>query len=150
MTLTGTFSRTVDQKQRLAIPKRMREDFGEQPLTSLYIAPGTDKSLSLYTSGAFEVLAARLAQSSSNPQTTRNYLRMFYSRAERVDLDSQGRIRIPERLVEFAGIQQEVVLLGVQDHVEIWDSVTWSEFLEKNTSDFDELANQAFGSSSAG
>jgi MraZ protein len=74
----------------------------------------------------------------------RNYKRLFYGRAERVDLDSQGRIRIPDRLVAFANLQKDVVLIGVHDHVEIWDTVTWQQFLEKHTTDFDSMAAGVF------
>ena len=59
-----------------------------------------------------------------------NYLRLYYSQAERVEIDGQGRIRLPERLVEFAQLRQEVVLLGVHDHIEIWDSAVVERVLE--------------------
>lgn len=147
MTLTGTYTRNLDEKRRLAVPKRLREEFDEKELTSLYVAPGTDRSLAVYSPQAFQRLAARLEEKSSNQIEVRNYLRLFYSQAEKVDLDSQGRIRIPDRLAEFARLQRDVVLLGVQDHAEIWDRQLWEEFLAQHTPDFDEMAAQAFGSS---
>ncbi len=144
MTLTGTYTRNLDDKRRIAVPKRLREDFGEKELTCLYIAPGTDRSLALYAPAAFELLAARMAGKSSNRAEVRNYLRLFYARAEKVDLDSQGRVRIPDRLAEIAELQGEVVLLGVQDHAEVWNKELWDAFLEQHTVDFDEMAAQAF------
>lgn len=146
MALTGTYSRTLDGKHRLAIPKRLREDFQEPDLTLLYIAPGTDKSLALYAPAAFKALAHRLEERSSNRAEARNYFRLFYSRAEGVDLDSQGRIRIPDRLVSFAQLEHEVVLLGVHDHAEIWSRTLWEEFLARTAPDFDKLAEEAFES----
>ena len=144
MTLTGTYTRNLDEKQRLAIPKRMREQFGSEEVTRLYVAPGTEKSLSLYSPAAFDDLARRLSEQSPNRADVRNYLRLFYSRAEEVSLDRQGRIRIPERLVEFAQLQHDILLLGVHDHAEIWDRPLWEAFLSTQSAQFDEMATRAF------
>jgi len=144
MTLTGTYSRNLDDKHRLAVPKRLREEFSEKQLTCFYIAPGTDKSLALYSPAAFERLGKLLAERPSNRADVRNFLRLFYSRAEKVELDSQGRIRIPERLVSFAQLQHDIILLGVHDHAEIWDKQLWDKFLSHTGPDFDEMATHAF------
>jgi len=144
MTLTGTYRRTLDEKGRFAVPKRLREQFDEQTISSLYVAPGTERSLALYSSGAFETLAKRLAERSPNRSEVRNYLRMFYSRAERIDVDTQGRVRIPERLLEFAALKHEVVLLGVHDHAEVWDTRLWQDFLARHEQEFDRMATEAF------
>jgi len=144
MTLTGTYARNLDTKQRLAVPKRLRDQFGGEEITNLFVAPGTETSLVLYAPSAFERLARRMAKRASNRSDVRNYLRLFYSRAENVELDGQGRIRIPERLVTFAGLDHDVVLLGVHDHAEIWDRGLWNEFLEQHTADFDDMATHAF------
>ena len=147
MAITGSYSRTLDEKQRLAVPKRLRTQFAEsgKDLDKLYVAPESEHSLGLYSSEAFENLATRLAEKTTNRAEVRNYLRLFYARAERVDLDGQGRIRIPDRLVEYARLDHEVMLVGVHDHAEIWDSKLWQEFLEKHTPNFDEMATKAFG-----
>ncbi|MBW3539217.1 MAG: division/cell wall cluster transcriptional repressor MraZ [Planctomycetes bacterium] len=144
MTLTGTYPRSLDEKQRLAVPKRLREQFGDESLKSLFVTPETDHSLGLYSPAAFEALATRLGQRSANPAQLRNYLRLFYARAERLDVDSQGRIRIPERLMEFAKLQRDVVLLGVHDHAEIWDAGQWEQFLGQHGPEFDSMARHAF------
>jgi MraZ protein len=140
MPLTGTYLRTLDDKLRLAVPKRLKEDFGEGDLKYLYIAPGTDHSLVLYGPLAFQ----RLAERFRNNTQQQNYLRLFYSSAERVDLDGQGRIRIPERLAAHARLQHEAYLLGVQDHAELWDKAIWDEFASRWTPNFDTLAHEAF------
>jgi len=140
MPLTGTYLRALDDKRRLAVPKRLKDDFGEADLEYLYIAPGTDRSLVVYGPKAFQDLAQRLQQHADQI----NYLRLFFSSAERVDLDGQGRIRIPDRLVEHAGLQREAYLLGVQDHAELWDRQIWESFAAQWTPNFDKLAHQAF------
>jgi len=144
MALTGTYSRSLDEKKRLAVPKKLCEEFGEGDLTHLYVAPGMDKSLSLYSQAGFARLAEKIADHTSNRADVRNYVRLFYSRAEKVELDSQGRIRIPDRLSELAGLTRDVVLLGVHDHVEIWDAAAWNAFLEQQSAGFDDMATRMF------
>lgn len=144
MPLTGTYQRTLDEKFRLAVPKRLREQFSGKTPTSLYVAPGTERSLAVYSPSAFEKLADRLEQRTTNPAEVRNYLRLFYARAEQVPIDAQGRIRIPERLVEYAQIAHDVVLLGVHDHAEIWKRQLWEQFFNEHISEFDTMATQAF------
>ncbi len=147
MALTGTFERALDDKKRIAVPKTLRDEFGSsvtEGIQHLYVAPGQDKSLALYAPAAFEVLAQRLAGSTSSRSEVLNFQRFLFSRAEKVELDSQGRIRIPERLVGFAELKREVVLLGVQDHAEIWDKELWQDFENRVAARFDEMAQTAF------
>ncbi|GIX03982.1 MAG: transcriptional regulator MraZ [Planctomycetaceae bacterium] len=145
MPLTGTYLRAIDEKRRLAIPKRLREDFGEGNVEHLYIAPGTEKSLLLYAPRAFAALAERLRDRTNHLNANQiNYLRLFYSSAERVDLDAQGRIRIPDRLADLVGLGHEAYLLGVHDHAEIWDKDRWDSFSSQLVTDFDQLAYQAY------
>ncbi len=144
MPLTGTFNRNMDEKSRFAVPKRLRDQLGEEELRSLYVAPGTECSLDLYSKEAFEKFADRVATMSPTRADIRNYKRLFYGQSERVELDSQGRIRIPDRLVSYAKLQKEVVLIGVHDHVEVWDATTWQQFLEKHSTDFDSMAAGVF------
>lgn len=143
MALTGTFDRTLDDKLRLAIPKPLRDGFSETETTEFCLAPGNEGCLSLYSSSGFDQLAARLAGIPTGKADVRNFLRVFYSQAERVVLDKQFRIRVPERLVKFARLTHDVVLIGVHDHIEIWDKERWELFLTQNQSQFDELTAQA-------
>jgi MraZ protein len=144
MLFTGEFSRTIDEKLRLAIPKSLREalDCDKQP--GIYVAPGTDQSLALYTEETFGRLAERLAQASPTRQDVRAFNRLFYARAQRVELDGQGRLRIPPELAELARLGREVVLLGVQDHVEVWAADRWKSYLAEQQSHYDEIAEAAF------
>ncbi len=119
MLLTGTFVRTVDDKRRIAVPKRLRETLKCSNNSVLYIAPGTDVSLALYTEEAFSRLADRLAASPPTARDVRAFSRLFYAQASRVELDRMGRIRVPSHLAELAGLQKEAVLLGVGDHLEL-------------------------------
>jgi MraZ protein len=142
MALTGTWPRSLDDKGRLAVPKRVRDDLGGETLTELFVAPWTEKSLALFTPAAFETLAERFREKTANAGV-RDYMRLFYARAERVDVDAQSRIRIPDRLKEFAELNRDVVLLGVNDHVELWDQARWDKYVSELNPQFDAIAEQA-------
>jgi len=146
MLLTGSFPRAIDQKSRVAIPKRLREALGCDRGGILFIAPSTDNSLAVYTEDSFGRLAQRLAKASPTEQQVRAFTRLFYARAQQVELDAQGRIRIPTELTALAELQKEVVLLGVHDHLEIWSAQRWQQYLDERQTHFDEIAEAAFGS----
>ena len=145
MLLTGTFSRSIDEKLRIAIPKRLRDALQGPEGEGLYVAPGTDCSLALYGEEAFARLAERLAQVSPTRQDVRAFTRLFYARAQRMELDSQGRIRIPPELAALAQLEKEAVLLGVQDHLELWATSRWESYLAEKQVHYDEIAEAAFG-----
>lgn len=142
MLLTGTHERTLDDKNRLALPKRVRETLGEP--TTLFVTPGPDQSLWLYTEAELEKLAARLDQAPATDAEARLFRRLYFAQTEAVDVDKTGRVLVPERLGKFAALQKEVVLIGVRDHLELWDAVRWNAYVESNAARFDEVAEQAF------
>jgi MraZ protein len=146
MLLTGTFSRAIDEKLRIAIPKPLREAFskGSAAKDVVYVAPGTDGSLALYSQEALSEVAKRLAQSSPGAQDVRAFSRLFYARAQAVEIDSQGRVRIPAELAQLAGLDKEAVLVGVQDHLELWEPRRWAEYVGQRQNQYDELAERAF------
>lgn len=145
MLLTGTFHRSLDEKSRFAIPKRLRDALGHPGQTiALYFAPGTDGSLALYPEEAFSRLAEQLAQGSPTGQGNRTFSRLFYAQAQCVELDRLGRIRIPPELLELGQISKEIVLLGVRDHLEIWDKPRWENYLDQKQPCYDEIAENAF------
>jgi MraZ protein len=146
MTLTGTFDRTLDDKLRLAVPKPLKDGFGVLGTDELYLAPGNEGCLSIYSTEGFDLFARRLANVSPGRANVRTFLRLFYARAERVVLDKQSRIRIPDRLLAHAGLQREVVVIGVNDHAEIWDKATWEKFLNDTSAQYDDLTTEALDS----
>jgi MraZ protein len=145
MLLTGTFARSVDQKLRVAVPKGLREAMDAEPGSVLFVAPGTDGSLGIYTEESFRSLGGRLASASPTQQNVRAFTRLFYARAQRVELDQQGRVRLPAELAELAGLEREAVLLGVQDHLELWAVERWRQYLADRQARYDEIAEAAFG-----
>ncbi|MCA9269250.1 MAG: division/cell wall cluster transcriptional repressor MraZ [Planctomycetales bacterium] len=144
MLLTGTFERSFDDKQRIAIPKPLRDALRQVGAESLIVAPGTDGSLALYTEETFAALADRLAVVSPNSQDVRSFSRLLFARAQRVEIDKTGRVRIPAELALWAGIEKTATLVGVRDHMELWDKSRWEAYLAGIEPRFDQIAEQAF------
>ena len=144
MLLTGTHPRTLDDKKRLGVPNRLREQLGK-PAT-LFVTPGPDQCLWLYTQAALEQLAARLDQAPATDAEARVFRRLYFAQTKAVDLDRNGRILVPDRLAQFAGLEREVVLIGVRDHLELWDAQRWQQYLSANAPRFDAVAEGAFKS----
>ena len=143
MLLTGSYRRSLDEKLRLAIPKTLRDALAsDSQLNSLFITPGTDNSLAIYTESVLETLGQRLAQSSPAAKDTRAFSRLFYAQAQPAEVDGQGRLRVPPELAKLAGITAEVVVLGVRDHLEIWSGTAWDQFLAATQPSYDELAEK--------
>jgi len=145
MLLTGTFPRSLDEKQRVAVPKRLRDALGCPEGGDLYVAPGTDGSLAIYTEESFGRLAERLTLASPAQREVRDFARLFYGSAQRVELDGQGRIRIPSELARQVQLGKEVVLVGVRDHLELWAADRWETYRREKQAHFDEIAEAAFG-----
>jgi MraZ protein len=144
MLLTGTFPRTFDEKLRIAIPKPLKDELALQEGSVLYVTPGTDGSLAIYSPEVLEQLAARLAASSPTGRDVRTFARLFYAQAFRADIDKQGRVRLSQELVNLAGIAKEAVLVGAGDHLELWDKARWEAYLAQNQPQYDEIAEAAF------
>jgi len=142
MLLTGTYPRTLDDKKRLGLPKRVRELLGEP--TTLFVTPGPDQSLWLYTEPGLEQMAARLDQAPATDAEARVFRRLYFAQTEAVDLDRAGRILVPDRLLQFGGLTHEVVLIGVRDHLEMWDAARWQQYLAQHAPRFDAVAENAF------
>jgi MraZ protein len=142
MLLTGTHARTLDEKKRMVLPRRLREQL-DDPET-LFVTPGPDQCLWLYTQAGLEQLAAKLDQAPATDAEARVFRRLYFAQTEAVDIDRTGRILIPERLVQFAGLRHEVVLIGVRDHLELWDGQRWQRYLAENAPRFDAVAESAF------
>ena len=142
MLLTGTHPRTLDDKKRLGLPRKLREQLGDTD--TLFVTPGPDQCLWLFTRAELEQLAARLDQAPAADAEARVFRRLYFAQTEAVDVDRSGRILVPDRLVQFAGLQREVVLIGVRDHLELWDAQRWQQYLTQNAPRFDAVAEGAF------
>ena len=141
MLLTGTFHRSLDDKLRFGLPKIFRGAFQEL----VYITPGTDTSLWVYSGKVFDGLAERLGEAPPAGQDIRTFQRLFFAQAECQELDSQARVRIPTSLATLANLTKEVVLLGVRDHLEVWDRERWEGYLNEQQPHYDSVAERVLG-----
>lgn len=138
MVFTGTYEHSIDAKHRLAIPAEIRSQLqraaaarSPRSPTCVYVTLGEDQALCLYSEEDFEKRAADLDRSELDPQQLLAYERLMYSLARRVELDKQGRIRLPENLLALAQLGANVVLIGVKDHLEIRDRDAWLRHVQQ-------------------
>ena len=117
----GEYQHSLDAKGRVILPARFRDQLGEHA----YVTSEQDGCLALWTPEEFEVKAAEVKERARRGQ--RDVARVFFSGTVEASPDRQGRIAIPPGLREFAGLEREVVVVGLHDHVEIWDAGAWRE-----------------------
>jgi MraZ protein len=145
MVLTGNYERALDDKLRLALPRAIREAF--HGAKQLVLTPGTDGSLSLFAGEEFANLAQRLATRSPAGRNVRAFSRLLYAQSHSVEIDGQGRIRVPSELAALANIEGNVMVLGVGDHVEIWNKSRWEAYFSGLQQQYDQLAEAALSDS---
>jgi MraZ protein len=126
--LLGEFEHTIDDKNRLTLPAKFRESFAG----GVVVTRGMDGCLYAYPREEWrESVESRLRALDPLSREGRMMHRYFFSGAAEAELDRQGRVMIPAALAAHAGIEREVVVAGVRDHLEIWDRATWREHLKE-------------------
>jgi MraZ protein len=146
MAFAGIFPRVVDSKRRVAIPKQLRDGFEKPTPKRLIVTPGSYDCLWILTPARFDEWGARLLEHREDIAELAAYRRMFYGRAEVVEFDRQSRILIPDRLAEQRRIGNEVLLIGVFDHIQLWDPQRWAAYEQEHESKFDSTAEKMFSS----
>ena len=136
--LIGQYSHTLDPKKRLSLPAKFRKELGRR----VVITNGLDNCLFLYPLKEWQKVAEKLAHLSIGAAGTRGFNRFILSGAVEAEIDSAGRILIPEFLKEFAGLKDKVVLAGVHTRVEVWDEKAWNEYKGRVEKDADALAEK--------
>jgi transcriptional regulator MraZ len=119
--LLGTHDHSLDDKNRLTLPARLREHLGDR----IVVTHGFDGCLYVYSSTEWERLAARVGTLDPFRREARTMQRYFFAGGVDAELDKQGRMVIPAALLERAGIGREVTVAGVYDHLEVWDRAAW-------------------------
>ena len=127
MLFSGKAELSIDAKQRLAIPAKTRSMLEQARAGNvLYIIWGANGVLWLWPERTFEMLAGELAPTLTPSQEEMDFDGMTFPETQRLELDSAGRIRLPQELLEEAGLGNKVILLGVRHHLEIWDPTLWA------------------------
>lgn len=122
--LLGTHSYQLDPKGRISLPTRFREQFAEGAVLTL----GQDGCLFCFPRAEWEARATEVRGLPLSDGESRAYARMFFGKAEAVEIDSQGRLLIPQRLRNEVGIDKEAVVVGVFDRMEVWDRATHDRY----------------------
>lgn len=132
MLFTGEFDHTIDAKGRMAIPSEIRSRMTrEEDGEAFYLTIGSNRALRLYPEKGFERLAAMIEEGLVTDEAVQEFDQLLFPLSRRLELDSAGRIRLPDKMMERAGIVKDVVLIGVRDHLEIRDLKQWNAELEE-------------------
>lgn len=138
--LMGEYHHNIDEKGRLIIPSKFRNDLGEK----FIITRGLDKCLFVYSEEEWNKLIAKLKTLPFTNKDARNFTRFFLSGATVCEFDRQGRINISSSLVSYANLTKECVIIGANDRLEIWSEELWDNFIESNEDNLSDIAENLF------
>lgn len=122
--LIGEYLHTIDNKNRLSVPSKFRKELG----STVVVTRGLDKCLFLYTVSEWKVLAEKLAKLPLGKSATRSFVRTMIAGATDLDIDSLGRILLPDYLKVYSGLQEAAVIVGLYNRVEIWNPEIWNNY----------------------
>ena len=134
----GSYSHTLDNKGRLMIPAKMRNEAGGR----LYILKGYEGSLSVYREADFQKLTSALDNLPYNQRDSRDVQRITLASVVELEVDAQGRIQLPSKLLSDYKISRSVVVVGVINHFEIWDASAWENYLKQNEKNYEAKAEK--------
>ncbi|NJK79232.1 MAG: division/cell wall cluster transcriptional repressor MraZ [Chloroflexaceae bacterium] len=134
----GEFEHTIDEKGRVAIPARFREELGE----GLVLTRGFEHCLQAFPRPVWRDLSEKVSALSMGNSEARNLRRLLFSGAAEVEVDRQGRILIPQNLREYAALSEQVVIAGLSTHFELWSHERWNNVLETLDTDAGSIAEQ--------
>lgn len=129
----GEYNHSVDAKGRIIVPAKFREILGDV----FVVTKGLDGCLFVYPNSEWENIENKFREIPLTTKDARKFSRFFFAGAADCEVDKQGRVLIPSVLREFAGLQKEVVLVGVLNRIEIWSKERW---LDNEYEDMDEVA----------
>jgi MraZ protein len=121
----GSFEHTVDSKGRVSVPAKFRDIIADRYDGRLVLAMDFDKCLTVYPLEEWEKLEEKIKTLPMMKQEVKDFMRFFFSSATECELDKQGRILIPPTHRERAGINKNVMLVGIMNKIEIWDAQAW-------------------------
>jgi MraZ protein len=133
----GEYQHALDLKNRMIVPSKLREELGNK----FVITKGLDGCLYAYPLTEWKILEEKLKTLPLTNKDARAFVRFFFAGACEVEMDKQGRGLIPQNLKEYAGIEKEIVSIGVLTRVEIWSKEKWENYNDSNM-DFDSIAEK--------
>lgn len=136
--LIGEYTHTMDSKKRLSLPSKWRKELGKH----LVVTRGLDNCLFVYPLKEWHKITEKIGELPLGQADTRSFNRFFLSGAVEVEVDSVGRILVPDFLKSFASLNTSVVLAGIHDRIEIWDEEKWASYKNSIEQEADALAEK--------
>ncbi|MBC8309333.1 MAG: hypothetical protein ISR75_02930 [Phycisphaerales bacterium] len=140
MLFTGETERSIDEKSRISLPAEMRVGFCSG---IVYASPGANDTIWLSPEATFEKKASSLEQSLLPDEDEMEFEQILFSQSRRLEIDKQGRIRLPDTLLELAGIANQAYVLGVGDHLEVLNHASWAAKKVENLAKLREIMKRA-------
>ena len=138
----GEFTHTLDPKGRVFVPKKFLEALPKDEPRVLFVTKGLDGCLTLFTTSAWKSTVTEMRSKPEGDAQTRHFRRVFFSLASDQSIDGSGRILIPERLRKEAGLDREVIFVGMVDRIELWDKQRWSEVFGEISGSYEDHAKE--------
>lgn len=137
MMFIGEYEHVIDDKKRIIIPSKFREELGSK----FVMSKGLDGCIYVFNEEDFKILEGKLKSLPMSNKEARVYSRFFFSSAHEVEIDKQGRVLVPQFLLEYAKIEKDIVSIGVSNKIEIWSKEQWITY---NSQEFnmDEIAGK--------
>lgn len=136
--LIGEYEHSIDTKGRLIMPSKLKEDMGEK----FVVTKGLDGCLFAYSQEEWKTFEEKLRTFPLTNKDARALIRFFLAGAMECEIDKQGRFLIPSNLRDFAGLEKEVVVIGVLNKIEIWSKDKWLKYSEEENNSADEIAEK--------
>lgn len=138
----GEYFHTIDRKGRLILPAKFREAAKTHFIEKFFVTRGLDKCLFMFSEEEWKTQETKFKAISFTKQQARTFNRLYFSGAQEVAFDTQGRILLPQYLKDFAEIKKDVVIVGVSNRIEIWAKNNWEEFYGNSRQSFEEIAEK--------
>ena len=141
----GEYHHSIDEKNRLIIPAKLRDELGDK----FIITRGLEKCLFVYSLDEWNKIISKLNTLPFTKKNVRAFERTFVGGALLSEFDKQGRISITSPLVQYANLNHDCVIIGVNERIEIWNKEDFDSFLDENSENLDAIAENLFGDENA-
>jgi len=142
--LTGEYQHVVDGKGRVLISNKLRNQIdADEHGSNFFLVLGANGILCLYPERCFEQLTLSVAPSATAPDEAVAFERMSFALTSKVELDNQGRLLLNEKLRKRAGLRENITLVGVRDHIELWNTENWEQYLSDHMNQYQKQMTQA-------
>ncbi len=140
--LSGEYECKLDPKGRMVLPSRIKSALPDAEVLKVYIKRGFEQCLVMYSELEWKKVYSKVAGLSEFNEEHRNFQRNFFSGSVELELDNNGRLLLPKTMIKYAGIDKEIVVVGVGNRVELWNPEAYNAFLIKDQAAFSKQAEK--------